>query len=126
VVSQRAEESRSRLEILKAEQKDPQLPEVSLAYLVDCLMEAGPISAMGFGGPLAWPEIESWERGSEKPLHPWERIMLRRLSAEWVREARRAEAAAAEPPFKGATFMTPERRAAVSRRIDELLGAAPA
>jgi hypothetical protein len=88
-------------------------------------MECGPTSSMGFGGILSWPELRDWEHEAGKVLDPWERVMLRRLSAEWAKESRRAEAPDADPPFKAAIFMTEERRAEVSRRLDELLGVKP-
>jgi hypothetical protein len=90
----------SRLEKLKADGLEPDLPEVSAAYLLSYLWDAGPVIANGVGGaPLSSIELMAWQEGAGIELQPWEFRLLRRLSSDYVAESRKAEDKNCPPPF---------------------------
>lgn len=96
----------------------PDMPEIEpeTRYLLDTFMEAGPVS-VGASGPttLTWADIAAWSSGTSIELEPWEARLVRRLSSEYLSEARRAEAHDALPPWVEAV-LTPAAKTAVSLR----------
>lgn len=111
----------SRLESLRSKGRDPKLPQAPLPYLVGYLFEVGPASAGGFGMvPLTHQEILAWQENMQRRLQPWEVDMLRRMSAEYVAELRRAEDPAAPAPWDG-EVVTEEERARVAESMRETM-----
>lgn len=94
------------------------MPEVALSYLADYFFEVGPAEAGGFGPtPLSFQELDAWARRVPRGLQPWEFIMLRRLSFEWIAESQRAEDATCPAPWAAADVAPEElRRVAESLR----------
>jgi len=108
----------SRLQQILDDGGEPDLPEVSGGlYLVSHLMEAGPASAAGMGPvPLMWVDLIAWQQVAGITLAPWEAKMLRRLSGDYLEQARKAE----KPDCPSPAFvpLTEEKRDAVSNRIE--------
>lgn len=102
---------------------EPPLPAVSGGeHLLAHLFEVGPIAG-GAGGiaAVSWSEMQAWQRQTGLDLQPWEVRTLRRLSADFANECRRAEAHDAVSPM---TIVSTERnRAAVARKIGMEFGA---
>lgn len=87
------------------------MPGVTLPYLEAYFFEVGPTEAGGFGpSTLTWQELDSWAARMPRGLQPWEFLMLRRLSLEWIAESQRAEDDACPAPW-GAPVSDEELRA---------------
>lgn len=100
----------SRLEDLKAKGREPQLPDVSLAYLVEYLFEVGPVESGGFGPqPVSHLELLAWQVNSRRWLQPWEIAMIRRLSAEWAAQLHKSEDHDCPAPWQGEVLSDIER-----------------
>lgn len=92
----------SRGEEVREGGEQPEMPpiEPELRYLIDTLMEAGPVSVAGMGtAQLTWADLLAWQQGTGIELAPWEARLVRQLSAYYVQESRRAEAHDALPPW---------------------------
>lgn len=90
-------------------------PETS--YLVDTLMEAGPVSPAGMGTTvLSWADLQAWQHGTGIALAPWEARLVRQLSAEYLQESRRAEAHDALPPWLDSEEEQERHRKALNAR----------
>lgn len=80
------------------------------------MFEVGPSEAGGFGPtPLSFRELDAWANRIPHGLQPWEFMMLRRLSFEWIAESQRAEDATCPPPFDGG--VTDEELRATAARL---------
>lgn len=111
------------MQILREAGRDPDLPDLdpSLQFIVNMLFEAGPISPAGDGFTvLSWQEIEAWKKCCGVTLAPWLARLIRRLSADYVRESREATAYDAPQPWAG--DQTTERRERVSVHMKRLMG----
>lgn len=98
----------------------PQLPPLRFDYLSRVFFEVGPTLQSGMGpAPLSHQELRSYQDNVGLVLSPWEVRTLRRLSAEWIGEAQRAEAHDATPPWT--PELTPEHRAQVAERVRNFL-----
>lgn len=97
-------ERKTRLQEMEAKGKDPDLPDVGEAqFLVDYLMEIGPVSPAGMGVDRISPDdILKWEEMTGITLHPWQSRCLRRLSSEYAAESHRATAHDCPPPHLSA------------------------
>jgi hypothetical protein len=61
------------------------MPDCPAPYLVELLLEAGPVQASGMGvGAVTWGELESWQRQTGLQLQPWEVRLLRELSRAYA------------------------------------------
>lgn len=90
----------SRLEKMKRDKIDPPMPPKPLPHIIDRLVEMGISEAAGMGVvPLGWPTIDAWCVRTGVDLSPWESRLIRRLSAAYVAEGRRAESETAAPPW---------------------------
>lgn len=68
------------------------MPPCPSQFLVSYLMEIGPMEISGESKlPISHREIHYWQQNSGVRLSPWQSKLLRRLSAEFVAESRRAE-----------------------------------
>lgn len=74
-------------------------PEVSAPWVLDYLLEVGPVSAGGLGlSALSWSEIRAWSRLTRTPLTPDTARLLRHLSQVYV-AALHASSDPAQPPY---------------------------
>ena len=82
----------SRLDQLKRDKVAPAMPPNPAPHIVNRLVEIGLTEAAGMGvAPLSWREINEWQRSVGVVLPPWEARLIRKLSAEYIAEGRRAE-----------------------------------
>ncbi len=71
--------------------------------------------------PISFQELDAWAQRVPRGLQPWEFLMLRRLSLEWIAESQRAEDADAPAPWDGGVTadelkaVTSNLRAAIKR-----------
>lgn len=92
----------SRMDSLKRDGVTLMMPPNPAPHIVDRLIEMGMSEAAGMGvAPLSWREIDAWCARTAVDLDPWEGRLLRRLSAEYIAEGRRAEREACPPPWRG-------------------------
>jgi hypothetical protein len=92
------------------------MPDCPAPYLVELLLEAGPVQSSGMGvGPVTWGELESWQRQTGLQLQPWEVRLLRDLSRAYAVQLD----AAHEPdcPEPAALEPSAEQRADVARGL---------
>ena len=91
----------SRLEKLKRDKIAPSMPPNPAPHIIDRLVEIGLSEAAGMGvAPLSWREINEWQAATCVTLAPWESRLIRRLSAEYIAEGRRAEDDTCPPPWR--------------------------
>lgn len=75
------------------------LPENPAPYLVNWLMEVGPVGSGGMGPvPIGWADIQTWQTLTAVDLDPWEARTLVRLSRDFVAEMERAKDPACTAP----------------------------
>lgn len=71
-----------------------------MGYLVEHLLDVGPVMPGGFGpAVLSHGEIRAWQDNTGIELQPWEVAMMRRLSGEYLKASAEAEKQDAPPPF---------------------------
>lgn len=105
---------------MKADGIEPEMPPLSLSHIFDRLMEIGPVEYAGMDRvPLSWAAIREWSLQMVTPLAPWESRLIRRLSAEWLAESRRAVEIDCPPPW---LVQTSSNRDAVNRKLAALFG----
>ena len=98
----RDEERLSRIEELRKNRIPPPMPPNPAPHIVNRLIEMGLTEAAGMGvAPLSWREIDAWCARTGVDLDPWEARLIRRLSAEYLAEGRRAESETCPPPWRG-------------------------
>ena len=80
----------------------PEMPPIDGgAYLVQYLLEIGPIAGEGMGiGAITHEAIRAWQDNLGVELAPWECRFLRRLSQEYVTESHRATKRDAPAPYE--------------------------
>jgi hypothetical protein len=101
------------------------LPEPGLQYLVDYLFEIGPtLPGMGGPVPLSFSEILAWQQLTGRYMQPWEVLMIRRLSLEYIGMKALAEDPACPEPTLEATPDVEEARAVTSSMRARLRGMA--
>jgi hypothetical protein len=114
-------EPTTRIQEMLNKGEQPDLPEVfGGLYLVEYLMDAGPGSVAGMGMvPITWPDLAAWQDQIGIQLAPWESKMLRRLSGEYLAQARKSEQP--DCPSPAYTPLTDEVRDAVANRLGNAL-----
>lgn len=91
----------SRIEALKRRKIDPQMPPNPAPHISSWLIEMGLSEAAGMGAvPLSAREIAAWQDNTCIRLEPWVARMIRRLSAAYLAEGRRAETEQCPPPWR--------------------------
>lgn len=84
----------------KAEGLAIELPENPAPYLVDWLMEIGPMASGGMGhAPLGWTAIKDWQELVGVELNPWEARTIRLLSRDFVDQMNKSREATCPAPF---------------------------
>lgn len=114
--------SATRLDRLKAVGvKTPPLPPCPLPHVIGWLFEIGLQDSIGMGAaPLSWREINGWCDATGVDLSGWDRRLIRRLSVDYVGEARRAEDESCPSPWRAP--VTAEERASEDARLRMVLG----
>ncbi|MEH3046509.1 hypothetical protein [Sphingomonas adhaesiva] len=80
--------------------KHPPMPINPATHITDRLVEMGLTEAAGMAAvPLSWKEINAWCERTCVDLPPWEGRLMRRLSADYLAESRRAEDEFCPPPW---------------------------
>lgn len=91
----------SRLEKLKRNKIEPDMPENPVPHIVARLIEIGLTEATGMGpAPLSWQTIVAWQRSTAVTLLPWEARLMRHLSLAYLGELSRAESENCPPPWQ--------------------------
>lgn len=107
----------TRLNRLKAEKLEPDLPPNPMPHLTGWLFEIGPTGSNGMGPvPLSWQEIAAWEHLTGNELDAWEAKTLRALSAEFVSKMNEAKDPAMPAPYASPEAIA-RNRDAVGRQI---------
>lgn len=93
-------DERSRIARLKEAGKPVLLPDNPAPFLTDWLIEAGPMVPAGMGlSALSWRDIAAWAEATGRCLEPWQALMVRRLSSEYVSAFHRAGEAGCPSPL---------------------------
>lgn len=80
----------------------PQMPPNPAPHITGWLVELGITESTGMGSvPISWRELNAWVTGTSLSLAPWEKRLLRRLSAAYLAESREAESEFRPPPWQG-------------------------
>jgi hypothetical protein len=124
--TKRAENTKSAIKLSRHDQMKkagitPKMPPNPMPHMIERLVEIGLTESNGMGAvPIGWATIDAWQRCTGIELDPWEAKLLRRLSAAYVVESRRAEDETCSPPF----HTGPDRREVETEhaRLIALLG----
>mgnify|MGYP003440186712 CR=1 FL=1 len=99
------------------------LPPVSAPWIIEWLLEVGPVDAAGVGvGPIKWREIDRWSKLSGTRLNPWQARLLRRLSLDWMQAAQAAEKPDCPAPWTE-NDQSQDHRALVAKKVGGLFRA---
>ncbi len=91
----------SRIEKMKRDKIVPPMPHNPAPHITDRLIEIGLTQAAGMSAvPLSWVEINAWCERTAIDLEPWEGRLIRRLSAAYLAESRKAEIETCPPPWR--------------------------
>lgn len=96
------------------------LPEAGeQAFLVECLMEAGPLKLGADGGasPIGHVEILAWAQATGTHLTQWVANTLKLLSETYVVQLRKSRDVRCPPPVYTDNRPIEERRAAVAAKF---------
>lgn len=94
-----------------------ELPPNPMPYLVDWLMECGPLVATGMGNvPLGWGDIHHWQDLTGSDPNPWEARTLRRLSRAYHEQMHQAKKPTCPAPYATAV----RNDAAVDRQFEQM------
>ena len=111
----------TRIEQLKRDKIEPRMPPNPAPHITDRLIEIGITEAAGMGAvPLTWREINAWRESVRLTIEPWEMRLLRRLSAAYLAESRKAESETCPSPWRAEP--TPREREAELAGLRGLLG----
>lgn len=106
---------------MRKEGREILLPDIEHPWILEQLMEIGLFEVSGMDRvPLSWREINEWQRATGVPLQPWQARLMRRLSADYLAELRRAENLHCPPPWSAGP--TAADRAADENALRDLLG----
>lgn len=76
------------------------MPPNPMPHITERLIEMGLVEVAGMGAvPLSWSTLSAWSQMTGVRLCPWEARTMRRLSAEYLAEGRRAEDMTCPPPW---------------------------
>lgn len=111
----------SRLEQLKKDRIEPQMPPLPLPHMIERWTEIGMTGSNGMSAtPLNWVEIAAWQTNTCVRLTPWEARMIRALSLAYVAQSRISEEETCPPPWTGA--VTEAEKATEIAVLDAVLG----
>ena len=110
----------SRIERLTEQGIMPELPPNPAPHLTNLLFEVGPAEPGGMDdAPIGWSTLRDWQAQVGLQLPPWQARLLRRLSRDYVAEARQARDEDRPAPW-GATIQ--EKRDVVAARVRAIFG----
>lgn len=90
----------SRLAKMQEEGAEPTFPPNSAPYLVEYMMEIGPVEAGGMeASPIGWSTIKDWQQLTGVQLEPWQARLIRRLSISYLDQSRKARAPECPSPW---------------------------
>ena len=96
----RGQKPPARIARMKAEKLAIDLPDNPLQYLVDWLMEAGPLGVGGMGPvPISWQELEAWKRACEVSPTAWEIRVIRDLSRDFLDQMNKSREPTCPAPY---------------------------
>jgi len=111
----------SRIEQCKRDKIAPQMPLNPAPHITDWLIELGLVASTGMGSAvLTWTEISAWQARTSLPIEPWVSRLLRRLSAAYLAESRKAESETCPPPCR--IKVTRRQREVEEAELRDLLG----
>lgn len=97
------------------------LPPCPAPFLIEHLMELGPVVAAGMGAaPIGWSDIVAWQGVTGIALPPWQARLIRQLSCDYLAMCREAEAPECPAPWQSGA-MIESNRDTVSRRLGDAL-----
>ena len=78
----------------------PFVPVQACGYLMDALIEAGPVKSDGMGNrvPLDWVDIKAYTDLTGAVTEPWEAAILRRMSAAFAQGMQEGKSPFSIPP----------------------------
>ena len=86
---------------MKRDKVAPVLPDNPAPHIINRLVEIGLTEIVGMGtAPVSWQSIRAWQEVVGVRLSRWEARMIRKLSAEYLTESRRAETENCPAPFR--------------------------
>lgn len=82
----------------------PDMPPLDAGrYLIDYLMDVGPVMSGGMGpAPITSADLVPWCEETGLRLQPWESKFIRRLSREYLAESQKAAERKCPPPWRPA------------------------
>lgn len=91
----------TRLARFKEAGAEPPLPPIEHAgRLLSHLLDLGLAGSGGMGPtPVAWHELQAWQRLTGQPLQPWQARALRQASVEYVAQLGKSADPACPPPW---------------------------
>lgn len=97
------------------------MPPNPAPHITDRLIEIGLSEAAGMGAvPITWREISAWRENVGVWITPWEARLLRKLSAAYLAESRKAERETCPPPSR--IRMTKQHREIEDAELRSVLG----
>lgn len=109
------------MEQFKRDGVTPQMPPNVAPHIIDRLIDIGLTEAAGMGVvPIGWTTINAWCDRTGVDLPPWEARMLRRLSADYIAQSRKAEDETCPPPWQAP--ITARQREVELERLKMVLG----
>ncbi len=84
------------LEQIRAEGREPVLPENPAPHLTDWLLEIGPVVGEH---AIGWQDMAAWSRITGVELSPWEARTIRKLSKSFIDQRYMARKASCREPL---------------------------
>lgn len=102
---------------------EPPLPPCPVPFIVEHLVEIGPVVSSGMGSaPIGWSDILAWQACTGVALSPWASRQIRSLSIAYLTMCREAEKPDCPAPWQS-TENIETNRDQVSRRLSLALNA---
>lgn len=97
-----AENTKTRLEIVKDDGRAPHYPSVEFGeYLINYLFEVGPVLSDSMGSArVTNTELRNWQENIGLRLHPWESRFILRLSGDYLSESHKATTHGCPAPYQ--------------------------
>jgi len=105
---------------MEADGIEPIFPPNPAPHLIRYLMEMGPVEPGGMdAAPVSWTTMRHWQEQTGIELPPWQARLIRRLSADYLDQSRKAREPDCPAPWGQ---RTEEERHAISAKIKDLFG----
>ncbi len=117
------EEPVSRLKQIEADGLSPDLPPLPAPIFIEYLFEVGPMVPAGMGSAaIGWLDLAAWQDQTGRGLPPWQTMLLRRLSRDYVNEFLEADKPDRAAPW-APDRLSEEHRASVDAKVRAIFGA---